>query len=115
MATPSLKTPAQRRASDVASGPLLADMASELDLLGQMLGDLAEDRKAAKLCITAADTLRKLAKDQARLDFLRDHTHYEFWVHHPDYAKFGGHRFNSEGIVIREVVDSAMQWLSANT
>ncbi len=91
------------------------ELASELELLGQMLGDLADDRKSGKILISAADRLRKLAKDSQRLDFLKDHTHYEFWVHHPDYDTYGGKRFSSEGIVIRQVVDSAIGWFSAKT
>ncbi len=56
-----------------------------------------------------------LRADKARLDFLKDNTHFEFWVHHPDYDVHGGKRFNAEGIVFREVVDSAIQWQAKNS
>jgi uncharacterized protein YjiS (DUF1127 family) len=46
------------------------EIAAELELLGQMLGDLGNDRKLGKLCITAADRLRKLLRWQ--LDLFQD-------------------------------------------
>lgn len=57
----------------------------------------------------------KLHADKARIDFLKEHTHFEFWVHHPNYDVHGGKRFNAEGIVFREVVDSAIHWQAKQT
>jgi hypothetical protein len=51
-----------------------------------------------------------LPDDTARVEFMKEHTHFEFWVHHPDYNAYGGKRFNAEGVVFREVVDSAITW-----
>lgn len=52
--------------------------------------------------------------DAARVDFLKDHTHLEFHVHHPDYAQTanGGKTFAAEGVVVRELIDNARQWLA---
>ena len=57
--------------------------------------------------------------DTDRIEFLIAHTHYKFWVHHPDYMRrdlgMEGKLFASEGVVIRAVIDSAIKWHAANT
>jgi hypothetical protein len=56
--------------------------------------------------------------DTDRIDFLVAHTHYKFWVHHPDYVRtrppMEGKLFASEGVVVREVIDSAIKWMAEN-
>jgi len=51
--------------------------------------------------------------DTDRLNFLVQHTHCDFWVHHPNYGA-QGKPFSCEGVVIREVIDGAIKWHSAN-
>jgi hypothetical protein len=47
--------------------------------------------------------------DTDRIDFLKHHTNCDFWVHHKVY-KHQGKPFSCEGVVIREVIDSAIKW-----
>lgn len=68
------------------------------------------DDETVSVLKDAIAEIKAASKDRARVDFLKEHTHFEFWVHHPDYDVHGGKRFNAEGIVFREVVDSAIQW-----
>ena len=55
----------------------------------------------------------KQISDADRLDFMAAHTHCDFWVHHQDY-KPEGKLFSCEGVVMREVIDSAIKWYLKN-
>lgn len=72
------------------------------------------ERENTKLREEIAIRDRHWSDDKARLDFLKEHTHLEFHVHHPDYAQTanGGHTFSAEGVVVRELIDNARQWLA---
>lgn len=87
-------------------------------MLDQLLDELGAPKEQNGGKLSPFGRLRRIAPDmladKRRVDFLVEHTHYEFWVHHPDYDAHGGKHFKSEGVVAREVIDSAIKWLSAN-
>jgi hypothetical protein len=81
----------------------------------QFCRDGSDGEVAARMFTTLCEASDlSVRTDAERLDFMVRHTHCDFWLHHPDYAP-QGKPFSCEGVVLREVIDSAIKWHSENT